>query len=260
MKFTSQNVYISPRARIGQNVRIGDNATIYDNVELGDNTVIGTYAIVGEPLMAYYHHGVPYENPPTIIGRDSIIRSHSVVYAGCTIDEAFSCGHHTLIREASKIGAHCSLGSFADLEGCAQIGNYCRLHSNVHVSQQSALGDFVWMFPFSVIANDPYPPSHDIQGSYIGNYTQVCVHAVVLAGVRIGENCMVGAHSLVNKNLPDFSLASGNPLTVRDIRKYSILGKGHVYPWMTRFDRGMPWEGIGYEEWSRLNTSNVGSK
>jgi acetyltransferase-like isoleucine patch superfamily enzyme len=244
-----RNSYISPKAKLGRNVTVGHNTTIYDHVEIGDDSVICSNASVGEPLSAYYHDD-RYQNPPTVIGPGSTIRSHSVIYAGCEIGEGFSSGHHVLIRSDTIIGKHCSIGSLSDIEGEVTIGSHCRLHSNIHISQTSSIGDCVWMFPFSVITNDPYPPSHDIRGAHIGSYSLLCVHAIVLAGLRVGENCLVGANSVVNKNLPDFSLASGTPLKVLDIRNYAVVGKGKLYPWMTRFERGMPWEGIGYEAWA----------
>jgi acetyltransferase-like isoleucine patch superfamily enzyme len=245
-----RNSYISPSAKLGRNVRIGPNTTIYDHAEIGDDSVICGNVTIGEPLNDYYHSG-SYQNPPTVIGPGSTIRSHSVVYAGCKIGEGFSAGHHVLIRSDTVIGKHCSVGSLSDIEGEVTIGNHCRLHSNIHISQTSSMGDCVWMFPFSVITNDPYPPSHDIKGSHIGNYSLLCVHAIVLAGLRVGENCLIGANTVLNKNLPDFSLANGSPLKVLDIRTYVALGKGKVYPWMNRFERGMPWEGIGYAAWAK---------
>jgi len=239
---------------LGRNVRIGDNSSIYDNVEIGENTIVCNDTVIGEPMGGYYSDP-GYENPHCVIGPDSMIRSNSIIYAGCTIGRAFSTGHRVTIREKSVIGEHCSIGTLTDIEGDVKIGNYCRLHSNVHISQTSAMGDFVWMYPYSVMTNDPYPPSYDIKGSYIGSYTQVCVHAVILPGVQVGENCLIGANSVVNKRLKDFSLATGNPLKVLDIRKYAVIGKGKLYPWMYRFDRGMPWQGIGFDAWARQQES-----
>ncbi|MBA7547165.1 hypothetical protein ES705_39567 [subsurface metagenome] len=75
-------------------------------------------------------------------------------------------------------------------------------------------------------------------------------HSTILANIMVGENCMVGVNSVVNKNVPDFSLVIGDPAKlVMDIRKYVVLGKGKLYPWMYRFSRGMPWEKEGYEAW-----------
>lgn len=253
MKFNGRNVFVSPSAKIGKNVRIGDNSTIYDNVVIGDDSVICNDTVLGEPLNSYYHDPA-YANPPTIIGANSIIRSHTIIYAACTLGAHFSSGHRVTIREDTTIGESCSVGTMSDIQGHAKLGRFCRLHSNVHIAQGCSMGDFVFMYPYSVMTNDPYPPSNDIRGGYIGNYTQVGVQAVILPGVKVGENCLVGANSMVTRNLPSFSLGMGDPVkVVMDVRKYVAMGKGNPYPWMKRFDRGMPWEGIGYEVWIQQN-------
>jgi acetyltransferase-like isoleucine patch superfamily enzyme len=249
MKFNNKNLYISPKAKIGLNVKIGDDCSIYDNAEIENNSIICNNSVVGEPLNAYYHDP-SYENPPTVIGPSSLVRSHSIIYAGCMIGAGFSSGHHITIRENSIVGEHCSIGTLSDIQGHVRIGCYCRLHSNVHIAQTCSIGDFVSLYPFAVMTNDPYPPSEDIKGGHVGSYSQVGVHAVILPGVEVGENCLIGANSVVSKRLPDFSLAVGDPARiVMDIRKYVVLGKGKPYPWMTRFDRGMPWQGVGFDVW-----------
>jgi len=257
MKFNNRNVYISPNAKIGANVRIGDNSVIYDNVEIGEDSVICNDSIIGEPLAAYYSDP-SYENPATLIGPGSLIRSHAIIYAGCNIGKCFSTGHRITIRENTSIGEHCSVGTLSDIQGNVIFGNYCRLHSNVHISQTCSLGDFVFLYPYVVMSNDPCPPSHDVKGGHIGSYTQVGVHSIILPGVHVGENCLVGANSVVTKKTADYSLVMGDPAKlVMDIREYIVLGKGHPYPWMNRFDRGMPWQGIGFETWMRQNAPLV---
>ena len=54
MKFNNRNVFISDKAKIGNNVRIGDNTLIYDNVIIKDNCIIANDCIIGEPTNGYY--------------------------------------------------------------------------------------------------------------------------------------------------------------------------------------------------------------
>lgn len=256
MKFNGRNIFVSPKARLGINVKIGDNSTIYDNVEIGDNTIVCNDSVIGEPLNDYYH-GAKYENPPTVIGPHSLVRSHSIIYAGCTIGEGFSTGHHVTIRESTVIGRNCQIGTLSDIQGRVRMGDHCKLHSNVHISQTCSLGECVFLFPFVVMANDPIPPSNDVKGGYIGNFTVVGVHAVILPGVRVGQNCLIGANSVVRRPVSDFSMATGDPAKVVDIREYVVMGKGRPYPWMTRFERGMPWEGAGFDQWVRQQSKDL---
>ncbi len=251
MKFTGLNVNISPKAKLGKNVKVGDNSIIYDNVTIGDNSIIANDCVIGEPNNSYYSNIDNYENPPTQIGLGSIIRSHTIIYSGCQIEEGFSSGHRVTIRENSIIGKHNRIGTLSDIQGNVSFGDYCWLHSNVHIGQKSVIGNFVFIYPYVVLTNDPHPPSNVCTGPVIGDFSQVAVGSVILPGVLIGKHCLIGAQSLVNKNVNDYELVSGNPAKVlKDIRdlKSKETGKNH-YPWPYNFDRGMPWAGVNFDLW-----------
>jgi acetyltransferase-like isoleucine patch superfamily enzyme len=251
MKFNNINVYISEKARIGKNVKIGDNTVIYDNVVIGDNTVIANNCIIGEPLNSYYSDIENYSNPETIIGEDSLIRSHAILYAGSKFGKGFSCGHRVTIRENSVFGEYCRLGTLCDIQGYVTLGDYCWLHSNVHIGQQSIIGNFVFIYPYVVFTNDPTPPSNVCKGPTVGDFSQIAVFSVILPGVKIGKHCLIGAGSVVGKDVDDNQLVLGSPAkAVKNVReiKSRETGEQH-YPWPNRFDRGMPWQGESFEEW-----------
>lgn len=251
--FTGIGATISPSAKLGKNVRIGDRTIIYDNVKIGDNTIICNDCIIGEPLNAYYKETDNYENPQTIIGADSLIRSHTIIYAGNTIGDYFQTGHRVTLRENTIIGSHCSLGTLDDIQGHSHFGNYCRLHSNVHIGMHSILGNFVFVYPYVVFTNDPTPPSETLLGPTVGDYTQIATGSVLLPGVKIGKHCVIGACSLVSKDVDDYILAVGTPAkSVKDVREIidRTTGEPH-YPWPYYFDRGMPWSEDGYEKWNK---------
>ena len=253
MMFNNWNVRVSQKASVGKNVRIGDNTVIFDNAVIEDNVIIAHNCVIGEPLNSFYSDP-GYINPPTVIGAGSLIRSHAIIYAGNRLGENVSTGHRVTLRENNIIGNHTVIGTLSDLQGNIQIGNYCKFYSNVHVASLSTIGNFVSLYPYVVMTNDPYPPSDDLLGGTISDYTQVGAHSIILSGVKVSENCLVGANSVVTKNFPEYSLLMGDPAkVVMDVRKYVILGKGRCYPWMTRFSRGMPWEKTGYEAWIKNN-------
>lgn len=252
MKFSNTNVQISPKARIGHNVKIGDNTIIYDNVLVGDNTIICNDCVIGEPLFTYYSEGDKYCNPQTIIGQSSLIRSHAIIYAGNYLGDFFQCGHRITIRENNIFGAHCSLGTLDDIQGYSEFGDYCRLHSNVHIGQRSKLGSFVFVYPYVIFTNDPTPPSDICIGPIVGDFSQIATGSILLPGVKIGEHCLIGAGSIVGKDVCDYQLALGSPAkSIKDVREIvnRETGKSH-YPWPLRFSRGMPWDKIGFNTWT----------
>jgi len=252
MKFNNKNVIISTSAKIGKNVRIGDNVTIYDNVVLKDNVTICNDCIIGEPLASYYKDDA-YENPTTIVGENSLLRSHSIIYAGTELGDNFNCGHRVTIREFTIFKKDCRVGTVSDIQGYSTFGNNCWLHSNVHIGQKSTIGDFVFIYPYVVLTNDPTPPSDICIGPTIGDYSQIAVFSVLLPGVKIGKHALVGAGSIVGKDVEDYQLVIGSPAKfIKDVReiKSRETSEAH-YPWPLRFERGMPWEGVGFETWNK---------
>ena len=251
MKFNNKNIAISPSAKIGNNVKIGDNTVIYDNVVIGDNSIICNDCVIGEPLNSYYYDS-NYENPTTFIGENAMIRSHNIIYAGNEIGKNFITGHRVTIRENTKIGNNCAFGTLCDIQGYSTFGEYCRLHSNVHIGMKSTIGNFVFIYPYVVFTNDPHPPSNICQGATVGDFTQIAVHSILLPAVTVGKNCLIGANSTVSKDFGDELVIAGVPAKVlcyvREIKSKEKEGTFH-YPWVYNFERGMPWEGVGYDEW-----------
>lgn len=258
-----QNVSLGKSIKIGCNSIIKDNVIIEDNVIIDDfciinenvrikaETFVGPYSILGEKLGSYYRDPQDYKNKQSTIGLNSIIRSHSIIYADVHIGDYFQTGHRVTIREGAMIGHHTRIGTLCDIQGDCIIGNYVSLHSNVHIGQTSVIKDYAWIFPYVILTNDPTPPSENIVGPVIESFALVATGSVILPGIRIGEGSLVGAQSLVRKDVAPETVVAGNPAkeicSIYDI-KNKETGE-QVYPWREHFTRGMPWENVGYDRW-----------
>ncbi|RXP45410.1 N-acetyltransferase [Lutibacter sp. HS1-25] len=259
MKFNNRNVFIDASVVLGQNVQIGDNTTIYSNVIIGDNTIIADNCVIGEPNNSYYRNQLEYINPKTVIKSNSLIRSYTIIYAGSKFGENLNTGHHVTIRENTTAGKNCSFGSYNDIQGECEIGDYCRLQSYVNIGQRSKIGSFVFIYPYVVLTNDATPPSNLLQGVVIDDYSQITAGCVLLPGTNIGKYCLTSANSTVGGVFEDDSFIAGTP--AKKIGKLSKMpffneeNKRH-YPWPKYFERGMPWEGIGFEQWNKLNEND----
>src|SRR5262249_42641272 len=148
---------------------------------IGDNAVIGSHCEIGVPTSLA-------EGQPLIIGAGAQIRSHSVFYEGSTFGDNLVTGHRVTVRERTIAGADLQLGTLSDVQGDCEIGNYVRTHSNVHIGKHSKVGDFVWIFPYVVLTNDPHPPSNVQLGCEIGSYAALATMSVILPGVKVGEH------------------------------------------------------------------------
>lgn len=247
-----QNNIIGKNVILEKGVIIGNNCIINDNVTIKENTKIGNGCILGEYINDYFiSDSHLYVNPKTVIGKNSLIRSMTIIYADNNLGDFLETGHRVTIREKSDIGHHVRIGTLSDIQGFCKIGNYVRMHSNVHVGQESNIKDFVWLFPYCILTNDPTPPSNRLFGTTLEKYSVLATGTIVLPNMRIGEASFIGAHSLVNKNVEAGKLYAGNPAKyICEVKDFKNRFTGEFpYPWMKNFERGMPWEGIGYDKW-----------
>lgn len=227
---------VSRKAKIGENVNIGSYSIIHDHVVLGDGSTVESYCEMGYPSPLA-------EERPLIIGRNSIIRSHSVFYQGSVFGDNLVTGHRVTVREKVKGGENLQIGTLSDLQGDCEIGNYVRMHSNVHIGKCSKIGNFVWIFPYVVLTNDPHPPSHVLVGVTVKDYAVIATMSVLLPGVKVGEHSLIAAHSLVTRDVPPEVLVSGSPAKERCKTSAIKLKDGtgnNAYPWPRHFHRGYP--------------------
>lgn len=227
---------IHPEAQLGANVTVGPYTVIHANVCIGDNTVIGSHCELGHPVF----RGA---SGPLTIGRDSLIRSHSVFYAGSSFGDRLVTGHRVTVREATHAGANLQIGTLSDIQGSCEIGNHVRFHSNVHIGQHSKIGNYVWIFPYVVLTNDPHPPSDMMLGVTVKDFVAIATLSVVLPGVTIHEGVLIGAHSSVARDVEADMVAAGVPAKVVCPTSQIKLRDGSgqpAYPWRRHFHRGYP--------------------
>lgn len=251
-----QNVTIKEGVIIGENVIIEDNVyldygcIIRDNVHIKRGGFIGARSILGEYLMDFYKDKINKVHP-LIIGENALIRTENVIYGDTTIGDNFQSGHKVTIRENARIGNNVRIGTLSDIQGHCEIGNYISIHSNVHIGQKSKICDYVWIFPYVVLTNDPTPPSDEMLGVTIDSFAIVSTGSILLPGVHINEDALVGAGAIVTKDVNKEMVSVGNPAKeICSVRKIKNKFTGElVYPWRYAFKRGMPWEETDYETW-----------
>jgi len=94
-------------------------------------------------------------------------------------------------------------------------------------------------------------------GVEIGDYSVIATKSVLLPGIKIGKDSLVGAMSLVRHDVPDETVVIGNPAknlgSIHHIFNTQPGMEGNqMYPWREHFERGMPWQGIGYQQWKLM--------
>lgn len=222
-------------AIIGAEVVVGAYTIIHKNVIIGDGTIIGSHCEIGYPAHNQSDGGV------LIIGRNGYIRSHSIFYEGSSFGDNLVTGHRVTVREKTKAGRAFQIGTLSDIQGHCDVGDFVKLHSNVHIGQHSEIKNYVWIFPYVVLTNDPHPPSDVMMGVVVEDYVAIATMSVILPGVTIREGALVGAHSSVSRDVESNTVVVGSPAKYVCETNQIKLKDGSdlsAYPWRRHFHRG----------------------
>lgn len=189
------------------------NYIAYRGVELGPDSVVEDYCIIGVAPRGHKEGDLR-----TVIGSEAHIRSHTVIYAGNSIGKNFQTGNKVNIRELNQIGDEVSIGTLSVIEHHVHIGNNVRIHSQVFVPEYSVLEDGTWLGPNVVLTNAKYPLSpgakESLKGPVIKKGAKIGANVTILPGVVIGQNALVGAGSVVARDVPDGAVVVGNPARI----------------------------------------------
>jgi acetyltransferase-like isoleucine patch superfamily enzyme len=175
---------------------------------------LGAGAVIDDSVVVGYASG-RCEPTPLSIDDDAHLRSGTVIYAGSTFGRRLQTGHNVIIREQVRVGDDVSIWSNSVVDYGCVIGDRVKIHSNCYVAQYTELEDDVFLAPGVIIANDLYPGSRSSEramaGPLIRQSAQIGVNVTLLPYVTVGRGAIVGAGSVVTRDVPDRMIAYGNP-------------------------------------------------
>lgn len=176
------------------------------NIALGKNHCIDDSAVLG------YTPGRRIRSVKISIGDNARIRSNTVIYSGVSIGDNLETGHNVVIREENRIGNNFTIWSNSVVDYGCQIGNNVKIHCNVYIAQYTIIEDDVFLAPSVAIVNDPHPIcTKCMKGPLIKRGARIGANVTLLSHVVIGECSLIGAGSVVTKDVPPKSLVVGNP-------------------------------------------------
>lgn len=91
------------------------------------------------------------------------------------------------------------------------IGKACRVQAFSFIPEGAQIEDFVFIGPNVTFTNDKHPPSQEWQKTFVGMGASIGAGTVILPGVTIGEFAVIGAGSVVTKDVPPKEMWFGNP-------------------------------------------------
>ncbi len=136
-----------------------------------------------------------------------------------TIEDA-DIGENTIIRDfvnifGCKIGKDCKIAPFVDIQKGVTIGDKCAIEAFAFIPTGVTIEDEVFIGPHVCFTNDKKPravnPGWKVVPTTVKKGASIGAGSIIMCGVTIGEKAMVGAGSVVTKDVPANTLVIGNP-------------------------------------------------
>ncbi len=155
------------------------------------------------------------------------VHESSYVDEGCQIGKGTKIWHFSHIMSGCVIGENCNIGQNVVISPNVVLGRNCKIQNNVSVYTGVQCEDDVFLGPSMVFTNvinpraavsrkDEYKPTILKRGASVG------ANATIVCGHTLGEYCLIGAGSVVTKDVPAYALMVGNP--ARQIGWVNALG------------------------------------
>ena len=125
-----------------------------------------------------------------------------------------------------EIGDDVKIGTFVEIQKGVKIGNRCKISSHTFICEGVTLEDDVFVGHNVVFTNDRYPRATNENGQLQTEADWKCIPTLVkrgasigsgvvlLCGVTVGQNAMIGAGSVVTKDVPPDTIVAGNPARI----------------------------------------------
>jgi UDP-2-acetamido-3-amino-2,3-dideoxy-glucuronate N-acetyltransferase len=153
----------------------------------------------------------------TFIHPEADVSAEAEIGKGCRI------WHQAQVREGVRIGDNCIVGKGAYIDIGVTIGRNCKIQNGVSVYHGATVEDGVFLGPGAILTNDKLPRAinrdeslkrdtdWEVSPILIRRGSSIGAMAVILPGVTVGEFALVGAGSLVSRDVPAHGLVYGNP-------------------------------------------------
>ncbi len=154
---------------------------------------------------------------------DFYVHPTADVAESASIGDGARVWHQAQVREGASVGPGCVIGKGAYIDSNVRVGANCKVQNYSCVYHGTTLEDGVFVGPHVVFTNDRLPRAinedgtlksdddWDVGETLVKYGAAVGSRTVVLPGITIGRWAMVGAGSVVTRDVPDYALVAGNP-------------------------------------------------
>jgi acetyltransferase-like isoleucine patch superfamily enzyme len=148
----------------------------------------------------------------TFIHSTAVVESRAIL---CTYVKVW---HFCHIRKGAILNRGVNLGKDVYVDETVEIGEYSRVQNGVSLYKGLEIAPWCFIGPHVIFTNDQAPRAGNINWSIVptklGVGTSIGAGAIIRCGVELGDFCMIGAGSIVTKNIPSFHIAIGSPAKI----------------------------------------------
>ena len=135
---------------------------------------------------------------------------------------------YVIVLENARIGKNCNINCHVFIENDVVIGDNVTVKSGVQLWDGLRIEDDVFIGPNATFTNDLLPRSKHYPDEFMETFVRkgasIGANATILPGIEIGAYALIGAGSVVTKNIPSFTVWAGNPARQKGyITKEGIL-------------------------------------
>jgi len=145
-----------------------------------------------------------YVHPSSEVGQGATIGNHTKIW------------HFCHVMSGAVLGEYCVLGQNVFVADTVHIGSYVKIQNNVSVYKGVKILDGAFIGPSAVFTNVINPRGTierktEYQATVVGKGCTIGANATIICGNNLGDYSLIGAGTVVTKNIPDFALVIGNP-------------------------------------------------
>lgn len=169
---------------------------------------------------------------------NTYIHQTATIDPGAQIGDGTKIWHYSHVMPSAILGQNCILGQNVFIGNKVMLGNNVKVQNNVSIYEGVVCEDDVFLGPSMVFTNVLNPRSFlerkdEFRPTLIKKGATIGANATIVCGIEIGEYALIGAGTVVTKNIPPYALVIGNPgrqtgWVSRNGHKLSFNETGHA--------------------------------
>lgn len=216
---------LGPDVSLGEDLELGANVVIHAGVTIGDGCTLQDGAVVGKRPQLGPRSRAAGPIGPTVLEPGATVCCYGLVFAGAHVSEGAIVGDNALVRERAVVGPGTVVGAGSAVGIDVRLGARVKILNNASLAPRTLVEDEVHITANVVTTTSRWEEGGEPDTVVLRRACRIGIGAVLLAGVEVGEQAVVGACSLVTEDVAPRSVVAGTPARLLRELSASELGR-----------------------------------